>query len=125
MQNQQLQEKVRNRTITMINKTITLILTLLIGLVIFNSPPATAQTTDTPIDQKTITPQQEQNRREFKAMLWSAIMLLIGMFILVFVLFIIRMARSARRHHLTKKRTQTEYIDAWSQYRLPDDLDSN
>ena len=110
-----------------------LILMILIGFLIFTgnvSHSSAAQPNVTPTSenltttdhQQTVTPQQKQNRREFKAMLWASIMIMVGMFLLVFILFIIRMARSVRRlHNLGQERTHTECIDAWSQYRLPDD----
>lgn len=84
---------------------------------------ATPTTEDqTATDRQTFTPQQEQSRREFKAMLWASIVILAGLFSLVFMLFIFRMARATRRlQNAREKKTHTEVIDAWSQYRLPDE----
>lgn len=88
-----------------------------------DQPDATPTTQNqTTANEQTITPEQEQSRREFKAMLWASIIILTGFFSLVFMLFIFRMARAARRlQNAREEKTHTEVIDAWSNYRLPDD----
>lgn len=106
------------------------LLITLIGFLVFSSTPSHASTaekeptptTQTTSDEKTFTPEQEQNRREFKAMLWASIIILTGLFLMVFILFIFRMARAVRRlQNVREKKKHTEVIDAWSNYRLPDD----
>lgn len=108
-------------------------LIILIGFLIFSSATAYSSTDQSEVkptpeklnattDPQTFTPEQQQSRRELKAMLWASIIILVALFVLVFILFIFRMARVVKwRHQLGKKKGPTEYIDAWSQYRLPDD----
>lgn len=102
---------------------LTRIILMALALLVVCPVCAVEATPEASLEQQTISPQQERNQRELKVMLWMAIIVLSGLFVFVFTLFIIRMARSARGHHLDKKRTHTKYIDAWGQYRLPDDLD--
>ena len=68
-------------------------------------------------------PDREQlDRRRYRFMLLTIILLMAGFFIAVLLISIVRIGRYRRlRVGLGQKSPPTEYIDAWSQHRLKDD----
>ena len=64
----------------------------------------------------------EREKRELKLMIEASLIILAGFFLAVFLFTLFRMARRYRiLNQAGKKRTKTEYSDAWSNYRLKDE----
>ena len=66
--------------------------------------------------------QRELKRRQYKLTLLVIIVGVISLFMVILLITIIRIGRFRRRRlGLGRKSPPTEYIDAWSHYRLEDD----
>ena len=66
--------------------------------------------------------QKELKHRQYKLTLLVIIVGIIGLFMVILLITIIRIGRYRhRRLGLGRKSPPTEYIDAWSRYRLKDD----
>jgi hypothetical protein len=64
----------------------------------------------------------EFQREMVRAMFLTAIFVVAGFFLFILVLTLLRMGRRQRRQaKIGEKAEKTEYIDAWSHYRLKDD----
>ena len=72
--------------------------------------------------QKQTKTQREIKHRQYKLTLLVIIVGIIGLFMVILLITIIRIGRYRhRRLGLGRKSPPTEYIDAWSRYRLEDD----
>ena len=72
--------------------------------------------------QKQTKTQREMKHRQYKLTLLVIIVGIIGLFMVILLITIIRIGRYRhRRLGLGRKSPPTEYIDAWSHYRLKDD----
>lgn len=82
------------------------------------NPADAADTTDTAETLK----RQELKHRQYKLTLLVIIIGVISLFMVILLITIIRIGRYQRRRlGLGRKSPPTEYIDAWSRYRLKDD----
>ena len=89
-----------------------------------DSPPAEVNP-DQDVSSKEISPSADpadpkaRQKRELRLMLTLAITVISALFFVVLIISIVRMGRHLRRRlKLHKKNYPTEYVDAWSQYRL-------
>jgi len=63
-----------------------------------------------------------QEKKKLNAMLWAGIIIVTILFAGIILVTIIRMGRHYRKRVTGDKKPEpTEYVDAWSQYRLPED----
>ena len=66
----------------------------------------------------------ELERKRFRMTVAAASVILGGLFLFVVLISLVRMSRARRRLlRLGQKNAPTEYIDAWSNYRLDEDSD--
>ena len=69
---------------------------------------------------------QETERKRFKLGLAVLFVAVASLFVMLLLISLIRLSRfNRRRLGLGKRSPRTEYIDAWSQYRLKDDPTEN
>jgi hypothetical protein len=66
----------------------------------------------------------QQEKKKLNVMLWASVIILTIFFFGLVLITFIRMGRHYRKRVTGDKKTEpTEYVDAWSQYRLKDDND--
>ena len=65
-----------------------------------------------------------REKKKLNAMLWASIVIVTILFTGIILVTILRMGRHYRKRVTGDKKPEpTEYVDAWSQYRLEDDND--
>ena len=88
-----------------------------------NNSPAARQNEPPPGENDKMNPwySTETEKRKLRLMITVGIVVLGGFFIAVLLISLLRMGRFYRQRTLRgKKRPPTDYVDAWSQYRLKD-----
>jgi len=66
-----------------------------------------------------------QEKKKLNVMLWTAIVVVTILFTGFILVTLIRMGRHYRQRFTEDKKPEpTQYVDAWSQYRLPEEKDS-
>jgi len=66
--------------------------------------------------------QWHEEKKKLNAMLWASAIIITILFLGLALVTIIRMGRHYRQRVAGDKKPEpTEYVDAWSQYRLPED----
>jgi len=92
-------------------------------------PGPTVAATEEPFAQSDQADDEPTEKQQLKAKalrlaLIVMIVVVITLFVVILLLTIVRIGRLRRRRtHFGEKAKPTEYIDAWSQYRLEDDSD--
>ena len=72
------------------------------------------------------TEEQQMKAKAFRLAVIVTIVFVISLFVVILLLAIVRINRFRRkRTHLGEKGEPTEYVDAWSQYRLKEDTDQS